>query len=915
MAWPTLAQFNTMMQNPAVAFRDAAYKTVTIEKDAVGLPRARSGAFAVVYRAVFPNQESMAVRVFSSDIPARRERYKAIYDHLSQQSLNCLVPFTYSDNGFRAADGKWYPLITMEWVKGDTLFDWLQKRASANDAKAISGVSDQWRETVQHLGKAQVAHGDLQHANVMITDTSKIKLVDYDGMCVPKLVGLKNEEIGVEPYQHPQRDGNTQLTLSLDNFSSAFIYVGLKALSAEPRLWHDFVVQPEYDKILFRKEDFTQPTQSALFNRLRRSPDGDVQRLATRLCELWRVRIDEVPKLDELLFSFEQVKVLLDKRDFDDALAMLTRNNKQSHDAPPDLQPRITDAQQRVAKRVELEAAVHAADESRMAAIVGSPLLQGYPKAAEALTMAVDAPAVAESIRKLEAARAARNWRNLVTEWDAALPVLKKPKGSLRKSVAGYEAEVVLWREKNGLCDQLLACLKVSEPDAASLADLWKKLTDRGGHPESDGHKQTIDGLIQRDQAWKAFQRVPGTATESADKALVAAWNESLFRGWPRAESERGRVDLSKKRLEAAAVFAAAAQAALSRGGEQQVIALAGALPRGYPDMVASRSAMARKRLESIAAIEAALAADSDSELASAFRHIEELQATSLVEPAAHSRIQTAVKRETVLATLREIPANYSPAQAPQWDKKILAAWNEQLLEGCRDAAAWRTAYGEAERRQKLLKKLAAAVAKGDTLLGSEIVEDGCLRGYAFDDGTKRWIESARADAGSVRGMVDGLTSGNRSQFAAHFNTRLVRSHAASLRNDWSKVLDWVKSDVLPTARLGLAPPRAQRPLELEKSRNQKASRCTIRWNWPEIRFSDECRVMICRNRPVAGESPDSIGAWLDFPMTREMYQSAGGFRRQTIDAAWQGSYVVVWAKIDLGTEVLWSEPLVLGKV
>lgn len=915
MSWPTLAQFNTMMQNPAVAFRDAALKSVTIERDAVGLPRARSGAFAVVYRAMFPNQESMAVRVFSSDIPARRERYKAIFDHLSQHSLGCLVPFTYSDNGFRASDGKWYPLITMEWVKGDTLFDWLQKRSGSNDGRAIGGVSDKWRDTVQQLGKAQIAHGDLQHANVMITDTSEIKLVDYDGMCVPKLIGLKNEEIGVEPYQHPQRDGNTQLTLTLDNFSSAFIYVGLKALSAEPRLWHDFVAQPEYDKILFRKEDFTDPSKSALFGRLRRSPDGDVQRLATRLCELWRVRIDEVPKLDELLFSFEQVKVLLDKRDFDDALAMLTRNNKQPQDAPPDLQPRITDAQQRVAKRVELEAAVNAADESRMAAVVVSPLLQGYPRAADALAMAVDAPAVVQSIRKLEAARTAKNWRQLVAEWDVALPVLKKPKGSLRKSVAGYEADVGLWREKNSLCDQLLTCLKASEPDAAILADLWKKLAERGGHPECDGHKPTVDTLIQRDRAWRSFQQVPKTAAESADKAIVAAWNESLFRGWPRAESERGRVDLAKKQLDAFAAFSKAAQAALARHGEEQVIALADSLPRGYSDVVTSRLELAQKRLAAIAALEAALAADSDSELASAFRQLESLKATVLADRSAHDRIQTAVKREAVLATLRQLPTTYVPSQAPQWDKKLLAAWDDKLFEGCRDAAAWRPAYEEAGRRQTLLKKLTDAIAKGDTLRGSQIVEDKCLSGYAFDDGTRRWIDSARADASSVRGMLDGLGSANRGQFASSFNARLIRSHASSLQPEWTKVLEWVKSDVLPIGRLGLAPPRAQRPLEIEKSVNQKASRCTMRWNWPEVRFSDECRVMICRHRPVAGESPDSISAWLDFPMTREMYQSAGGFRRQKIDATWQGSYVVVWAKIDLGSEVLWSEPLVLGKV
>ena len=47
-----------------------------------------------------------------------------------------------------------------------------------------------------------VAHDDLQHANTMIDDKNEIKLVDYDGMCVPGIAGRQNEEIGVEPYQH-----------------------------------------------------------------------------------------------------------------------------------------------------------------------------------------------------------------------------------------------------------------------------------------------------------------------------------------------------------------------------------------------------------------------------------------------------------------------------------------------------------------------------------------------------------------------------------------------------------------------------------------------------------------------------------------------------------------------------------------
>ena len=798
---------------------------------------------------------------------------------------------------------------------GDALFDWRCARATAEDGRAIGSVAEKWRLAIKDLGRANIAHGDLNHTNVLITPSGDVKLVDYHTMCVPQLVGLGNEEIGVEPYQHPERNGNTQLSLALDNFSSAFIDVSLKALSAEPRLWQDFVVQPEYDKILFRKEDFVDPGRSALFGRLRKSPDGDVQRLATRLCELWRVRIDEVPRLDDLLFSFDQVKVLLDQRDFDGAIEILARNKRQPADAPPDLQPRIADAQQRIVKRTELEAAVTAADESRMAAVVGSPLLQGYPKAASALALAVDAPAALQVIRKLEAAKAARRWRDLVTEWDASLPVLTRPKGSLRKSADAFEADVDTWRDRNGLCDQVLACLKAADPDVAVLAELWKKLAGIGGHPDCDPHRQAIDTAVNRDRAWRAFQAVPGTTAESSDRAILAAWNEPLFQGWRQAEAERGRLDQARQRLDTVKAFAAANGGGLSRSIEEKIAAIVAALPAGYSDEIAKRGDQARKRLAAVTAVDAAVAADADGDLAAAFRQLESLGAASLVDPAARGRIDAAVNREAALAKLRKIPVTYTAAQSVQWDAKILSAWNEQLLAGSRDAAAWRPMVEEAARRQKLLRSLQQAIEQGDTLLGSGIIAESCLSGYPFDDKTRRWIEGARADVVAVRGMLDSLAKGDRAKFVASFNARLVRRHEGTLRPHWERLCEWLKADMLAAERLGLKPPRAQRPLEFEPSAGGRDSRCTMRWAWPDLRYTDECRVIVCRNRPTAKESPDTIKGWIDFPMTREMWQSAGGFRRQVIDAAWRGSYVVVWAKIDLGSEAFWSEPLVLGKV
>ena len=131
-----------------------------------------------------------------------------------------------------------------------------------------SRASNEWVATIKELQTAQIAHGHLQHANIMVTDREKLKLVDYDCMCVPALVGRKNLEIGVDPYQLPARNQDTKLSLDLDNFSALFILVALKAVAANPELWANYVSKPQYDKLLFRREDLDSPKESRLIQEL-----------------------------------------------------------------------------------------------------------------------------------------------------------------------------------------------------------------------------------------------------------------------------------------------------------------------------------------------------------------------------------------------------------------------------------------------------------------------------------------------------------------------------------------------------------------------------------------------------------------------------------------------------------------------
>jgi hypothetical protein len=257
----------------------------------------------VVCQATLPDGQQLAIRAFTSDRGNERdERYRVVLDYLSQRNpLKSLVSFQYRNKGIRATDNKFYPLMTMDWVVGVTLYEWVADRCADRDQRRLFCLAGRWVELIAELNDAQIAHGDLSDSNVMVTEQDDLKLVDYDGMCVPKLVGQENTEIGVMPYQHPERNINTKLSMDLDNFSAILIFVALRALAAAPDLWDQYVEKDKYDKLLIRPQDLDDPGQSLLYRALRSSPDPIVKGMSSHLFELWRVRMDEVPPLAHIL--------------------------------------------------------------------------------------------------------------------------------------------------------------------------------------------------------------------------------------------------------------------------------------------------------------------------------------------------------------------------------------------------------------------------------------------------------------------------------------------------------------------------------------------------------------------------------------------------------------------------------------
>lgn len=178
MAWPNPQDYNEAVQNPHLNFRDAELRSGDVEVTPMGLPRVASGAFASVYRMHTPRRD-VAVRCFLHNVSDQQSRYAAISKFVSSDELECTVDFDYLSEGVRVG-GVWYPVLKMEWASGRPLDEWV--RANLRNGALVSSLCERFKQMLVHMRAAGIAHGDLQHGNLLIQDDLSIRLVDYDGM-------------------------------------------------------------------------------------------------------------------------------------------------------------------------------------------------------------------------------------------------------------------------------------------------------------------------------------------------------------------------------------------------------------------------------------------------------------------------------------------------------------------------------------------------------------------------------------------------------------------------------------------------------------------------------------------------------------------------------------------------------------
>ncbi|MFC5752403.1 hypothetical protein [Actinomadura rugatobispora] len=274
----------------------ARFHAAEVEPHTDGLPRGRTGRFGVVFKMTAANQ-FYALKCFTEPDPDRAGRYRLLTERLAGASMNWVVPVEFDERGIKGWDGRWWPTVTMPWVGGSPLVDWLDDHRG--DRAAVERCRMDFARTMASLEDSGLAHGDLQPDNVLVEAGDRIRLIDYDGMFVPGLHNLELRQSGISSFQHPAWPEHGRLGPTMDRFPARLIHLSLLALTYDPGLWTELHTDGSH-ALFFEADDLSDPGRSERIARLWGIPDATIHRELVQLTKDLRHRtgVMSIPPLD-----------------------------------------------------------------------------------------------------------------------------------------------------------------------------------------------------------------------------------------------------------------------------------------------------------------------------------------------------------------------------------------------------------------------------------------------------------------------------------------------------------------------------------------------------------------------------------------------------------------------------------------
>lgn len=277
--FPSAVDYTLALQHPAAAFSDPALRDAVFTSGFMG-PECIAGSSAVVFRADMGGTD-YAVRCYTREDASSPDRYAALDTYVTVARLRGYVgAVTWYDQEVLVKGSRW-PVLTMEWIAGRHLNEYVGDLVDGGDADALRTLASRWLALVDDLQRARFAHGDLQHGNVLVDADGEFRLVDFDSVWIPPLRGRPAPaETGHPSYQPPGITATGRWGPLMDTFPGLVIYLALTALAKSPELWEKL---NNGDNLLFERRDFVRPHDTEAWTLLAGLADPEIDRLAARL--------------------------------------------------------------------------------------------------------------------------------------------------------------------------------------------------------------------------------------------------------------------------------------------------------------------------------------------------------------------------------------------------------------------------------------------------------------------------------------------------------------------------------------------------------------------------------------------------------------------------------------------------------
>lgn len=299
--YPSRTDIVTAMRNPQVSF-----KSNEIIGGSVIYKGSRIIQYSGGYTTVFPfhkqSGDKVAVRLWIADIGDAKKRSLEISNYLKKLHNAYFVGFNYIDDAV-LVNGILHPIVLMDWVDGQTLKEYINSNIS--NPSAILDLSEKFKQMALYFHQENIAHGDLQHGNLLVKNDGSLVVIDYDSMFIEPLQGMTDTIKGLPGYQHPARHSNQEVNPKLDYFSELVIYLSLLVYADKPTLWSEYY---ETEDLLFSKADFENPISSKLINTCLKSSNPNISELTNEMLEeLKASNISQLRPLEELVINKREV--------------------------------------------------------------------------------------------------------------------------------------------------------------------------------------------------------------------------------------------------------------------------------------------------------------------------------------------------------------------------------------------------------------------------------------------------------------------------------------------------------------------------------------------------------------------------------------------------------------------------------